>query len=246
MSTPPNPASPSSAGDDRNLVSVDENYLAPTFEDRLRIFWDKNSRALIAGCVLVLAVIVGKGVYDYFAEQREQALAAEFGAANSAEGDEALKAFAAAHGDHKLGGLAQLSLADRAYSSANYTAAREAYEKAAGALKGGVFAQRARLGAAVSAVQAGAHAEGEAALKQIVADLSLDKLVRSEAAYHLASRAAEAKNNDEAIRLIEQCTVIDPEGHWADRASMLRSTLPVPAPAPAPESAASTPAVSFK
>lgn len=248
MSNHPNPASPSSAGDDRNLVSVDENYLAPTFEDRLRIFWDKNARAVIAGCALVLVVIVGKGVYDYFAAQREQALATEFGAANSADGDEALKAFASAHGDHKLGGLAQLSLADRAYSAGNYTAARDAYGKAATALKSGAFAQRARLGAAVSAVQAGAHAEGEAALKEIVADLSLDKLVRSEAAYHLASRAAEAKNNDEAIRLIEQCTVIDPEGHWADRASMLRSTLPVPAAASAPaaEGGAAAPGVSFK
>ena len=29
------------AGDDRNLITVDENYLAPSFEDRLQMFWAK-------------------------------------------------------------------------------------------------------------------------------------------------------------------------------------------------------------
>lgn len=246
MSTPHKPVSSPSAGDDRNLVTVDENYLAPTFEDRLRIFWEKNSRAVIAACALVLVVILGKGAYEYTVSQREKALAAEFAAANAAEGDASLKAFATEHADHHLGGLAQLSVADKAYSAGNYADARAAYDKAAAVLKNNAFGQRARMGAAVAAVQAGATAEGEAALKQIVADLTLGKLVRSEAAYHLASRAAAAGDAAEAIRLIEQATVIDPEGHWADRASMLRSTLPVP---PAPEAAAAAPtepAVSFK
>ncbi len=228
MSTPHKPDSPSSAGDDRNLVTIDENYLAPTFEDRLRIFWEKNSRAIVVGCVLVVLVILGKGAYEITVAQRERAVAADFAAASSAEGDDALNFFVASHGDHVLGGLAQLALADRAYSAGNYTGARGSYEKAAGILKKNPFGQRARLGAAISALQAGATAEGETALNEIVSDLALDKLVRSEAAYHLASRAAEAGNHAEAIRFIEQSTVIDPEGHWADRASMLRSTLPVP------------------
>lgn len=241
MSTPHKPDSPSSAGDDRNLVTIDENYLAPTFEDRLRIFWEKNARAIVAGCVLIVLVILGKGAYDYTVSQRERAVAADFAAASAAEGDDSLKSFVASHGDHVLGGLAQLELADRAYLARNYADARAAYEKAAGILKKNAFGQRARLGAAISAVQAGAASEGEAALNQIVSDLALDKLVRSEAAYHLASRAAEAGNTTEAIRLIEQSTVIDPEGHWADRASMLRSTLSVPETPDAAGTAADTP-----
>lgn len=217
------PASSASAGDDRNLVPVDENYLAPTFEDRLRLFWAKNSRAVLAGCALVLLVILGKGAYEFVVAQREQAVAAEYAAATS---DGQLKAFAASHGDHVLGGLAQLGLADKAYSAGNYAEARTAYDRAAGSLKANSFGQRARLGAAMSALQAGAAPDGEAALKQLSADLTADKLVRSEAAYHLASLSAQAGNIAEAIRLIEQATVIHPEGHWADRASMLRSTLP--------------------
>lgn len=244
MPKPPKSASSSSAGDDRNLVSVDENYIAPTFEDSLRIFWDKNSRAVLAACALVLIVILGKGAFEFMAARRERAVAADYAAATS---DEQLKGFVAAHADHVLGGLAQLRLADQAYSASNYAEARSAYEKAAGILKHNAFGQRARLGAAVSAVQAGATSEGEAALKQLSSDLAVDKLVRSEATYHLAALAAGAGNTAEAIRLIEQVTTIDPEGPWTNRASMLRSTLPPVASAEATAGKAeeAAPAVSF-
>lgn len=245
MSTTPHSAPSPSAGDDRNLVSVDENYLAPTFEDRLRLFWAKNSRAVLAACGLVLGVILVKGGYEIYVSQRNKAVAADYAAATT---DAQLKSFVGSHGDHVLGGLAQLRLADQAYSAGNYAEARTAYDKASGILKKTNFGQRARLGAAVSAVQAGAAAEGEAALKQISADLAVDKLVRAEAAYHLASLAAAAGNATEAIRLIEQTTVIDPDGQWADRASMLRTTLPASAqPAVSAEKAADpVPSVSLK
>lgn len=245
MSKTPHPVSSSAAGDDRNLVEVDENYLAPTFEDRLRLFWAKNSRSVLAASALVVAVLLGKGGYEFFAAQREKAVSADYAAAT---GDDQLKAFVASHGDHVLGGIAQLRLADQDYAAGRYADARAAYEKAAGILKKNTFGARARLGAAVSAVQAGAAAEGEAALRQISADLTLEKLVRAEATYDLAALAAGAGNTAEAIRLIEQTTVIDPEGHWADRASMLRSSLPSAATAESasekkPEAA---PSVSFK
>ncbi len=243
MSSTSSPAP--SSGDDRNLVTVDENYLAPTFEDRLRLFWEKNSRAVLAAIALVFAVILGKGAYEIISAQREKALASEFGTAVT---DEQLKTFVNAHGDHVLGGLAQLTLADRAYSAADYAGARAAYEKASGILKSNTFGGRARLGAAISAVQAGAGAEGEAALKQLAADLTLEKTIRAEAAYHLALIAAAAGNTAEAIRLIEQTTVIDAEGPWADRASMLRSTLPAVTAASeaSPEAGQPVPSVSLK
>jgi len=236
------PASSASAGDDRNLVPVDENYLAPTFEDRLRLFWAKNSRSVLVACALVLVVILGKGAYEFLAAQREKSIAAEYAAATS---DDQLKAFIASHGNHTLGGLAQLGLADKAYSAGNYADARTAYERAAAILKTGSFGQRARLGAAVSAVQAGIASEGEAALKLISADLTLDKLIRSEAAYHLAALSSQAGNAAEAIRLIEQTTAIDPDGHWADRASMLRGTLPA-TPVATEKAAEAAPSVKFK
>jgi hypothetical protein len=243
MSTTPH-TTPSS-GDDRNLVTVDENYLAPTFEDRLRLFWDKNSRAVLAGIALVLVVILAKGGYEIVQAQNEKAVAADYAAAIT---DAQLKAFVADHSDHVLGGLAQLRLADNAYAAGNFADARAAYAQAAGILKTNTFGQRARLGAAISAIQAGAVTDGEAALKQLSADLNLTALVRAEATYTLALLAAGAGNAAEAIRLIEQTTTIDSEGPWAERATLLRTTLPAietAAAAPVP-SAEVVPTVSFK
>ena len=242
MSTTPKSAS--SSGDDRNLVAVDENYLAPSFEDRLRIFWEKNSSAVLAACGLVLAVILAKGGYEIYTARQEKAVAAAYAAATT---DDQLKSFVAANPSHVLGGIAQLRIADDAYSAGKYADARAAYDKAAGILKSNTFGGRARVGAAISAVQAGSAAEGEAALKQLSADITLEKLVRAEATYHLASLAAAAGNSAEAIRLIEQVTVIDAEGPWVDRASMLRATLPksAPAPAAAPAASEAVPTVSF-
>lgn len=221
MSSTPSPAP--SSGDDRNLVTVDENYLAPTFEDRLRLFWEKNSRAILAAVVFVLGVILAKGGYEIIHARQQKAVAADYAAAAT---EDQLKAFVADHPDHTLGGLAQLRLADTAYAAGNFDAARAAYDKAAGILKTNTFGQRARLGAAISAVQAGAAAAGETALKQLVADLNLSNLVRAEAAYNLALLAAGAGNVAEAVRLIEQTTTMDAEGPWAERATLLRTTLP--------------------
>lgn len=223
MSKTPQHASSPSAGDDRNLVTVDETYPALSFEDRLRLFWEKNSRGILVVCALVLALILGKGAYEVVSAQREKAIAADYAAATT---DERLKAFVAEHEDHVLGGLAQLDLADKAYSSGNYAEARSAYDRAVAILKQDTFGQRARVGSAVSALQAGATEEGTAALKAIVSDLTLGALVRSEAAFHLATLAAANGDTAEAIRLIEQATTIDSDGPWADRATMLRASLP--------------------
>ena len=235
------PLTTPSSGDDRNLITIDENYLAPTFEDRLRIFWEKNSRAVLAAIALVLVVILAKGGYEIVHAHNEKAVAADYAAATT---DEQLKAFIAAHSDHVLGGLAQLRVADTAYAAGNYTEARGAYDRAAGILKSNTFGQRARLGSAISAVHAGAAAEGEAALKQLSSDLNLEKIVRAEATCTLASLAAAAGNSTEAIRLIEQTTTIDPDGPWAERATMLRATLPAVV-SDRPAAAEVVPAVSF-
>lgn len=241
MSKTPQRASSSAAGDDRNLVLVDDNYLAPSFEDRLRLFWEKNSRSVIAAIVLVFAVVVGKGVYEFYQAQKEKGIAADYAAAGNDSAK--LKAFAASHDSHVLGGTAQLRIADAAYSAGNYTDSRAAYDKAASILKKDTFGPRARLGAAISAAQSGAVADASTSLKAIAADNSAGKIVRSEAAYQAASIAADAGNSDEAIRLIEQATVIDPDGVWASRASDLRASLP--ASSAAADAKVAQPAVSF-
>ena len=62
---------------------------------------------------------------------------------------------------------------------------------------------------------------------------------RAEAAFHLASLAVEAKDANEAQRLVDQLMQIDVSSPWTQQAMMLRASLPAtPAPAAAPAAAA--------
>ncbi|MBW8781751.1 MAG: hypothetical protein JF599_07675 [Verrucomicrobia bacterium] len=245
MPTPPtNTAPSSSSGDDRNLVPVDENYIAPSLEDRLALFWAKHSRTVLATCAVVLIAILAKGGYEVFAAQREKGIAAAYAAAST---DAQLKAFIADHATHSLAGIAQLRLADQAYAAANYADAQSGYEKAAGILTGTIFGQRARIGAAIARLQAGKTAEGEAALRQIVTDLAVIKIIRAEAAYQLAAFATDAGRTEEATKWITQATAIDPAGQWAQRALLLRASQPAAAADPvASDKKEAAPAVNFK
>src|SRR4051812_11804106 len=114
MTTPATPSSPKPAGDDRKLVSVDETYIAPTFEDQLNLFWKKYSKAVLAVCVLTVVAILAKGGYEYMQGQKEVEIERAYAAATTPE---QLKSFAAANPGHSLAGIAQLRLADDAYTA---------------------------------------------------------------------------------------------------------------------------------
>jgi len=246
MSTTPTKAStPSPAGDDRNLVPVDETYIAPSLEDRLAIFWAKNSKAVIAVFVLVVLAVLAKGGYDIYAAQREKTIAADYASATT---DAQLKSFIAANAAHPLAGIAELRLADDAYAAGKYTDAQSGYVKAASILRNTTFGQRARLGAAASLILAGKTSDGEASLKLLVADLSVSKGIRAEAAYQLAALAVDEGKTDEATKLIAQIASIDAAGQWAQRAMMLQARIPASASTPAPGdiNKAAAPSVNFK
>lgn len=237
MTTPNTPSAPKTAGDDRNLVAVDENYVALTFEDRLRIFWQKNGKSVIALVVIVLIAILAKGAWDYRAAQKEVSLQQDYAAASTPE---KLKAFANAHPGHVLAGVARLQLADADYAAGKSTEAIYGYEDVLTTLKTGPLASRARLGLAMSRIQGGKAAEGEAALKQIASDTAETKAIRVEASYQLASLASVAGKADDVKKYSDQVMAIDPTSPWLQRALALRMSLPVAA-APA----GTTPAVKF-
>jgi hypothetical protein len=232
MTTPATPSAPKSSGDNRH-VAVDENYVALTFEDRLRIFWKKNGRSVVALVVVVLLAILGKGVWEYSQEQKELEIGRVFAAATTSV---QLKTFASAHPGHALAGVARLQVADEDYAAGRSTEAIYGYEDAATALKTGPLASRARLGQAMAKIQGGKSAEGEAALKQLLADTTEAKSSRVEAAYQLASLASVAGRADDVKKFTEQVTAIDPTSPWMQRALMLRMSLPA-TPAAAPSAA---------
>ena len=225
MTTPAVPSNSKPTGDDRNLVAVDENYVALSLEDRLHQIWKNHSRTIIAACVLVLIAILAWGGWDLAAGQREAGIEKDYEAASTSD---KLKAFAAANAGHPLAGLAQLRLADEAYTVGKYADSLASYDSAAATLKSGPLAARARLGSAMAELGLGKTTEGEAALKQISADAAQLKGLRAEATYHLASLAAESGRTADVVKLSDTLMQIDPSSPWTQRGLALRARLPAP------------------
>lgn len=194
----------------------------PPLEEKLRVFWEKNARAVLGACLVVLLAVLARGAYNYYLREREASIEGDFAAATSPEKQ---RAFVDQHPDHALAGLALLQLGDEAYSDSKYADAQNDYRRAAEILKHGPFAGRARLGVAVAKIDAGDHS-GEQDLKTIANDALEVKPVRAEAAFHLAMIAVGAGKNDEAIKQFDLVTSLDPTGTWSQRGQMVRSTLP--------------------
>jgi hypothetical protein len=229
----PTPSSPS-AGDERKPeAGVDAAPVTgPGFEERLREFWEANQTRVFALCVFVLVMILGKGLWEQWQIRREAGISEAFGKAVTADQQ---RAFVKEHDGHRLAGAALLKLADEAYEASRFADAMRDYDLAAGKLKEGPLAARARIGAAVARVQGTERAAGEGALKAIASDLNLPAIIRAEASFHLATLAADAGDVATVQSLADQITAIDAESFWAQRAMMLRATLPaaaVPAAAP--------------
>jgi predicted negative regulator of RcsB-dependent stress response len=214
---------------DGKVVAVDENDVALTFEDRLRIFWQKNRKGIVILVIVLIAAILGKGAWDYSQEQKEREIGREFGAITTPD---KYAAFASAHSGHTLGAIARLRAADAAYAAGKGSEAITGYEQAITELKAGPLAGRAKLGLAMAKIQAGRTADGEAGLKQIAGDANEPKGIRVEAAYHLASLASVNGKYDEVRKYSEQIMQIDPMSPWTQRVFLLTASLP-PAPAPA-------------
>ena len=213
---------------------------APSFEYRLHKFWEKNANAIYTLCTVVLVAIIAWHGYDLYLERQAREIGADYAVASTSD---KLKAFAAAHPGHQLAGVARLRLGDEAYSDGNFTQAVSDYQAAAEVLKTGPFAGRARLGIGMAKLQGGQTSEGENQLKQLASDGSQMKVVRAEAAYQLASEAAAAGRNDEAIKYLDQVMTAEQAGTWAQRALMLRSTLPASATPIGLPPASTTPAL---
>jgi len=142
MTKPDTPSATPSAGSDRNVVAVDEHTIGLTMEDRLRIYWQRNGKSVLALVVLIVIAIVAKGAWDYRAAQREQEIEREYAAASTPE---QLKAFAGAHAGHVLTGITRLRLADADYAAGKSTEAVYGYEDAIATIKTGPLVSRARL-----------------------------------------------------------------------------------------------------
>ncbi len=182
-------------------------------------FWEKNRQTILIACAILLVAVIGREGWFYYAAQHEASIREDF--ARAADRPEQLAAFASANAGHALAGVAYLQIADGKYTAGDFRGALENYNKAVAALKNPGLLARARVGAAMSQVNSGDKAAGEAGLKAVQADATLPKGARAEAGYHLATIALDAGNSQEVGRLASEIGKIDAGSIWSQRASLL-------------------------
>ncbi len=187
-------------------------------------FWQKHRRTLLIAAGIALLAVIGREGWSYYASQHELDVRTDF--ARAADRPEQLLAFAKANASHPLAGVAYLQVADIRYEAGDFRGALENYSKAAASLQNPGALGRARLGAAMSQINAGDKAAAEAGFKAIQADTSMPKGIRAEAVYHLATLALDAGNTQEVSRLVAEIGKIDPAGIWSQRGTMLLAGQP--------------------
>jgi len=200
-------------------VTGEETPITPGFEEKLHQFWERNRTLLVALCAVVLLVILGRGITEYLAGQKMQAVQAAYALADSPE---KLQQFADDNAGHELAAVAWVQIADAAYADGKGAAAIESYKKAVEALEDGPLADRALLGLAMSQIMAGKNTEGVDSLEVLEMADGVTSGVRVEAAYHLA-RLAHSNNDAETVKThIDQIMQIDPVSPWAQRVISLQ------------------------
>lgn len=187
------------------------------------MFWEKHGKTVSAVIVIAALAMVARWSFEQYAASRERAIAADYAAAGD---NAALRAFAEANPKAALSGAAYLRLADEAYVANKFSAAAGDYQKAAAALTGQLLGERARMGVAISQLQAGDTAAAKSSLEALANDTSYVRTLRGEAGYHLAVLAREAGQFAEATKWTDLVLSADTAGLWAQRAMQLRSSLP--------------------
>ncbi len=200
--------------------------MAPDLEESVRYFWEKNRTSLIGIAVVVLLAILGRHGWDMIKEGQAASAREAYAAADT---DAARQTFAGENKGSTLAGAALLEVADNAFKDARYSEAIQGYDAAAAELEGTIFDGRIRLGRAMAQLLSGDVAGGESALRALANDTTAPSAVRSEAAFHLASRAGDAGDIETVNQLATQITAIDPTSNWSQRVTMLQASLETPA-----------------
>ena len=219
----PTEKEPPIAGDDRNIVAVDEAYKEASLEDKLYLLWEKYSSWIVAGIVAIFVGLILYFAMEYLAERREAAIQAEYAAAETMEQK---SVFAHDHSGHRLAGTAALEVADYRFEAEAYEEAAEYYALAAESLRRHVLHGRARLGQAMALIMLDRPDEARAVLSELSADEEVLLAIRMEAAYNLASLAFERGDYDLVRETAARIEEEDVMGFWSGRATSLVEDIP--------------------
>lgn len=210
------------AGDDRNLVLVDDDFQDADFEDRVWLFWQRHGRQTIAAAAAVFLAIIGVIVYVEVSKMRLAALQAEYSAAQTVEQK---LAFARANESDPLAGTAYFAAGGEFADDGKFTEAANAFANAARVFSAkkdfSAMRDRAVVSQAASLARAGTPGAPEAAdalLKKLAGTPDADPLYRGQAMYELASNALARGNTAEArLWINEMDRSLDPLNFWQIR-----------------------------
>ena len=219
----PSQKEPQIAGDDRNIVAVDEAYKEASLEDKLYLFWEKYSSWIVAGIVAIFVGLILYFALEYLAERREASIQAEYAAAGTIEEK---SAFAHDYSGHLLAGTAALEVADHRFEEEAYEAAAEYYALAAESLGRHVLQGRARLGEAMALIMLDRLDEAATVLSDLSADQEALLALRMEAAYNLAALAFERGDYDKVRETAAFVEEEDLMGFWSGRVTRLVDDIP--------------------
>jgi hypothetical protein len=216
------------AGDDRNLVVVDEDFANADAEDRLWLFWERNKAPIVQGVTAVVIGILGYLAYFFWNESRRVELGAEY---TACQDEAARRAFAGRHPGETLAAVALTDVADDLKRAGKFAEAASAYDQAvraalAAPLSPAVEAlgARARLYAALCRLESG-DAAAPAAIAAVADDVKAPETLRGFAMLTLANVAVSKGDMNEATRWLNAMDKKLRAGHvWkADKEMLVRS-----------------------
>lgn len=220
--TPENDPKPSAQTANKEQLQASRRELDKALppEERIKLWWEKNRAALLAGAILALLAVAGfQGLRLYrqaFDTRVQQAWL-------ETQSTEDRRSFAESYSNHPLAGIAWMQLGDDAYQRDDFSQAAGYYRRAVEALVEPVFLGRARLGAAVAALRSGERDQARSALEAVANDPQGLHAIRAEAAYHRAILAIEDGEQETLERYFDLLTTLRFAEGWISRLQEVRA-----------------------
>ena len=227
------------AGDDRNLVVVDEDFVNADTEDRLWLFWERNQDTIVKATVGIVVGILAFLAYFFWNESRREALGEEF---TACQDEAARRSFASRHPGEALAAVAMADVADDLKKAGKFVDAAKAYDEASRltGLAGkapalAALGTRTRLYAALCRLEAG-EAGAVKAIAAVAEDVNAPETLSGFAMLTLANIAVAKGDTAEAAKWLNAMDKkLRPGNVWdADKKALLQSEpslLTPPAPA---------------
>lgn len=210
-------AASAAAGDDRNLVSIEDAMTDVEFSDRIWLLWERKKHLFIAAGLIVVLVVVGYFAVHYMKTHAHNSMQEAYAQAQGKPAE--LAAFAAEYANVPLGGAAFLQLADEAYQSGDFTKAAELYGNAQSGLSQTALLGRALLGQGIALARDGKTEEARKQLGSLVENTGVLGALRGQAAFDLIVLETSAGQKDAAQAWLKRVVEIPGAGIWAEQAT---------------------------